>query len=339
MDPNRFRVANKESSTRTNKPEKSCIAGSEFNSRPLDICSGALKNEFCSFLLKKRNSMADFDQEAGKQNMLIGLEKIREKIPLLDSDRFSKEVFDQCGVFVIRGAIPAETIARWQSAWNRFYAEQLEAERNVNRFNPVSVDETPPAELAAMHQDPDILDVVEQAFGPDIALYNQRFVIKDHRSRGPVFLHSDFPYHRGWPRKASAFVPLSDVSPENGGMYFYPGTNQFGYLGDVGELRPDAVDSDWPVITPVLHPGDFVLMNSCTWHGSGPHVSGPDRILADIIYQPADDPSGISLLRGQWQTELFLSRSTQLFQRSRVTRLKELQTLVDQYVPEELRPR
>ena len=259
----------------------------------------------------------------------VGPEKIRELLPRLDAERFDVDVFRQTGVFVIRQAISMDTIHEWQRVWEQFYGTDLGGNRSVNKFNPVAVDETPPPELAAMHRNPQLLDVIEQAFGPDIGLYNQRFVIKDYQSRGPVFLHSDFPYHLGWPNKASAFVPLSIVTPENGGMTFYPGTNQFGYLGDAGELNPEVLDKDWPVICPSLNPGDFVLMNSCTWHSSGPHVSGPDRVLADIIYQPADDPSSIDLLRGRWQTEIFLKRRPDLFLRSRVTRLKELQSRVD----------
>jgi len=234
------------------------------------------------------------------------------------------------GIFVVRNAIPPGVVDLWRNTWNDFCATELSTGRKVNRFNPVALDEEPPPILANMHRHPSLLDVVEQAFGPDIALYNQRFVVKDQHSRGSVFLHQDFPYHLGWPTKASLFVPLSVVSPDNGGMVFYPGTHQYGYLGDAGEIDPSILDPNWPACSPSLEPGDVVLMNSLTWHGSGPHVRGPDRVLADIIYQPADDPSGIALLRGQWRTEIFLDRrNAHLFVRSRVSRLVELQRELD----------
>ncbi len=115
-------------------------------------------------------------------------------------------------------------------------------------------------------------------------------------------------------------------------MVFYPGTHQFGYLEDAGEINPSRFwTPDWPTVSPSLDPGDLVVMNSMTWHGSGPHVSGPDRVLVDIIYQPADDPSGIALLRGNWRTEIFLDRrSAGIFTRSRVSRLIELQRELDE---------
>jgi len=260
----------------------------------------------------------------------IGVRALHALLPDLDSDEFSAELFHTAGVCVLRGAIPSETIASWQAAWNDFYGVDLSGGRKVNRFNPVAVDEQPPPPLSDMHRHPALLDVAEQVFGPDIALYNQRFVIKDQHSRGPVFLHQDFPYHLGWPNKASAFVPLSPMNPDNGGMVFYPGTHQYGYLGDAGEINLAVLDTDWPSYSPSVEPGDIVLMHSLMWHRSEPHVSGPDRVLADIIYQPADDPSGIALLRGNWRTEIFLDRrDARIFLRSRVTRLAELQREVD----------
>ena len=262
----------------------------------------------------------------------IGIPKIRELLPRIDSKVFSSDVFFLTGLFILRDAIPHEVVELWRTTWNDFYDAELSAGRIVNRFNPVAVDESAPPILAGMHQHPALLDVIELAFGPDIALYNQRFVIKDQHSRGPVCLHQDFPYHIGWPTKASAFVPLSAVSPENGGMVFYPGTHQFGYLGDAGEINPSTLDADWPTVSPTLAPGDIVLMHSSTWHQSGPHVSGPDRVMADIIYQPADDPSGIALLRGKWRTEVFLDRKTaKIFMRSRVSRLMDMQRELDEF--------
>jgi hypothetical protein len=264
----------------------------------------------------------------------IGADKIRELLPKVDAEVFSPEVFDQTGVFVVRKAIAADTICLWQSAWADFYASELSSGRNVDKFNPVALRESLPPVLAAIHQHTSLLDIAEQAFGPDIGLYNQRFVIKDQYSRDSVFLHHDSPYHRGWPNKASAFVPLSQVTPENGGFVFYPGTHQFGYLGDAGEINHDILDPAWPTISPSLQPGDVALMNSLTWHRSGPHISGPDRILADIIYQPANDPSSNALLRGEWRTEIFLNQSSlanrDIFRRSRTSRLTELQMRLDQ---------
>jgi hypothetical protein len=261
----------------------------------------------------------------------IGVPSLNALLPKIDSALFDPEVFAQTGLFVIRQAIQAKELALWRTEWDFFYSTELASGENVSRFNPVSIDLALPPLLQAIHKSPSLLDIVEKVFGPDLALYNQRFVIKDRYRLGDIFLHSDFPYHYGWPDKASAFLALSPVNRDNGGMYFYPGTQQFGYLADTGELDADVLPRGWPVVSPMLDAGDVVLMHSATWHGSHPFSHGPDRVLVDIIYQPADDPSSSALLRGQWQTELRIDKDMKkrLYKRSRVTRLVELQKKLD----------
>ena len=129
------------------------------------------------------------------------------------------------------------------------------------------------------------------------------------------------------PDKASFFVPLSYAGKKNGGMTFYPGTHKYGYLGDAGAINPENFNEIWKEVTPELEPGDFVIMNSLLWHFSGPNEVGIDRILADIIYQPANDPSGKELLRGEWKTDIFLNRAQnpkEFFKWSRVSKIVDL---------------
>ncbi len=250
--------------------------------------------------------------------------------PKCIASTFDKGVYGQAGVFVLRDAFPEEEVARWTAEWSRFRREQLSV-RNVSRFNPVAVGEEPSEELRTIYRSSSLLDVAEQIFGPDIALYNFRFVIKDEHARAAVFKHQDICYHVGQTSRASFFVPLSRVNVKNGGMRFYLGTNHFGYLGDAGELSDDLIASDWPTLSPDLKPGDLAIMDSFTWHDSAPHVEGEDRVMADIHLQPAGDPSGIELLRGRDTAQYRLPREMRerLFKNSRVTRLRALQAEVD----------
>jgi Phytanoyl-CoA dioxygenase (PhyH) len=259
--------------------------------------------------------------------------RIRGLVSQLDSTEFSVDIYKQTGVFVVRKAIPARWIGAWQEAWREFYAESLAADRNVNPFNPVVVNEAVPPVLAAIHRCPDLLDIMERIY-PDLGLYMQRFLLKDRKSRTPVFLHHDFGYDCGWPEKTAAFIPLSPTDADNGSLVFYPGTHLFGYLGDVGEFDPDIIDPDWPAICPALEPGDIALMHECTWHASPPYVHGPDRVLVQVTYQPANDPSSAALLRGNWRTEFrFGELREKFFKRSRASRLRELQAEVDRLNP------
>lgn len=261
----------------------------------------------------------------------IGPEQLLPLMTELDAKSFSPEIFRKTGVFVIRQVITQLHLKSWIEAWDDFYQKELSGGRRINRFNPVSVEGDMPPILSNIHKSEELLNIAEQAFGPDLALYYQRFVLKDKYRKGEVFIHNDFPYQFGWPKKASAFVALSSIDSRNGKLFFYPGTHQFGYLSDAGELDPRVLGEDWPVISPDLAPGDVVLMDSSIWHGSYPYVDGNDRIFVDIIYQPADDPTGISLLRGKWQTEIFIDQDkTKIFKRSRASRMVEMQKKIDQ---------
>jgi len=255
---------------------------------------------------------------------------IRELLPLADGPELSLDVYREVGFFVVRNVIPEDQVKEWQSAWNRLHMDQLK-DREVDVWNPVMVHEKLPPVLAEIHKCPQVLDLMQQVY-PDLALYMQRFVIKDHNSRGPVFVHQDFPYDYGWPEKTTTFIPLSVSNTTNGGISFYPGTHHFGYLGDVGEIDTSMIRDDWPLVTPDLKPGDIALAHTCTWHCSPPHEGGPDRILVQSTFQPSSDPSSTSLLRGEWKTRFRLGGKIprdKFFIRCRSSRIRELQAQVD----------
>lgn len=231
--------------------------------------------------------------------------------------------FEQNGYLICRNVVGRNEV----NAWMALYGFLTLGGRKVE-YNPVAVNE-PHLEplLAIIAAYPAILDCVQSVFGPDIALYNKRFVVKDQHSRGEVFLHQDTPYHVGNMRKLSAFVALSPMNESNGGMFLYRTSHQFGYLGDAGELDSTVLPPECWFGSPILNPGDVLLMHSACWHGSSEHIAGPDRILADIIYAPADDPGCDELMRGKWlpRVRLTADMREKMFKRSRSSRLAGLQ--------------
>ena len=128
---------------------------------------------------------------------------IRDQIPKADSENLSLEVLSETGFFVVRRVIPEDKIRDWQQEWDRFYSSTLANKRDVDPYNPVDVAEKGPPKLAEIHKCPELLDVMQLVY-PDLALFKQRFVIKDHYSRTPVFVHQDFPYDYGWPDRPIA---------------------------------------------------------------------------------------------------------------------------------------
>jgi ectoine hydroxylase-related dioxygenase (phytanoyl-CoA dioxygenase family) len=241
-----------------------------------------------------------------------------------DSDSFNKDVYNNTGVFIVRNAIPNSVITEWQSVWQEFYDTKLSDGRDIHKANPVALKEQLPVQLANMYKNEVLISFAKQIHGENLALYNHRFVIKDKYSLDGVFLHQDSCYHLGNLNKCSFFVPLTEANESNGGLSFYIGSHKCGYLGDAGEINPDSFPFKFEKITPSINPGDFIIMNSHTWHESGPNISQKNRILADIHYQPSDDPTGKELLSGKWLTDIHYSMEdpTKYFKNSRILKLK-----------------
>jgi ectoine hydroxylase-related dioxygenase (phytanoyl-CoA dioxygenase family) len=242
----------------------------------------------------------------------------------IDSTTFNNDIFQETGVFVLRNVVPKDIITGWQQEWETFYNEKLEDNRDVHQANPVALKEQLPESLANMYKEPCLLDIAKIIHGESVALYNHRFVIKDKFSLKEVFLHQDSCYHLGFLNKCSFFVPLSYSGPSNGSLSFHLGSHKYGYLGDAGEINRDAFDIKWPIVTPELYPGDIAIMNSSVWHESGPSDGKINRIVADIHYQPANDPTGKELLSGEWLTDFHYSMEdpTKYFKSSRILKLK-----------------
>jgi len=246
---------------------------------------------------------------------------------IYENECFKKEVYDELGVFVVKQALPSKIVQDWQDEWHGFYNQTLATGRDIHKANPVALKEQLPPQLAVMYRNETLVDLAKQVHGESVALYNHRFVIKDQFSLDKVFLHQDSCYHLGYLNKCSFFVPLSAVNEANGGLSFYLRSHKCGYLGDAGEINPAGFAMQFEKITPSLAPGDVVIMNSHTWHESGPNVSKIDRILADIHYQPSNDPTGKELLSGEWKTDFWYSMEdpTKYFVNSRIIKLRNSQ--------------
>lgn len=242
----------------------------------------------------------------------------------IESPIFNKKAYNKYGVYIVRNVIPENLVKEWQSEWDDFYKNNLSKGRDVHKANPVALKEQLPSKLSKMYRNEILINLAKQVHGDNIALYNHRFVIKDKFSLDKVFLHQDSCYHLGYLNKCSFFVPLSISNESNGGLSFYLGSHKCGFLGDAGEINTEGFEIKFKKITPEVNPGDVIIMNSHTWHESGPNISKIDRILADIHYQPSDDPTGKELLSGKWETDFWYSMEdpTKYFKNSRILKIK-----------------
>lgn len=217
-----------------------------------------------------------------------------------------KDDFDRDGFVLVRGACESSAVM-WADFWKIHY----DPDRDL-RWNKVECVGPFPYPLNLIPDHPRLLEAARDLLYCRPAVYNFRLLVKDARSSGPVFVHNDIGYHIGSAPKLSAFVALSEVNEGNGGLRFWPGTHRYGYLGDVGELNPSVLAPAVQPVCPTLKRGDAIFMHSALWHDSPARVSGPVRVLADVIYERDDEPSRLLPRDG-------------LFVRSRVTRIQELE--------------
>jgi hypothetical protein len=220
---------------------------------------------------------------------------------------------DRDGVVVLRNVLNPEL-------WSHVPLER----KSIDRFNPVASDY--PSSLPHLCVEKNLIDIAVQFIGFNIGIYHQRLLIKDKHACGAVPLHQDAPYHRGFWNKVVCFVALSECTEANGKLVFYKGSNKLGSLGDVGEVARHVAEP-FERYSPDLSPGDIVLMNPFLLHESGPRQpDAPDRVMADIIYQDAYDPSTIEVVRGEGGT---LRSPADPFVSSRSMKIRELQKRID----------
>jgi hypothetical protein len=145
----------------------------------------------------------------------------------------------------------------------------------------------------ALHQ------AVRTVLGPDVCVLVGRVLIKDKTFSGAIEAHQDWPYFGGDTRKLNAFIPLTRCRRENGMMVFYEGSH------GLGPVERGAIDVDrYPEFEPVcphLEVGDILFADFLSWHCSVPAVEDEDRILLQVVFQPAADRSSSTLFEREWR--------------------------------------
>jgi hypothetical protein len=150
----------------------------------------------------------------------------------------------------------------------------------------------------------------------NIALYMNRILVKDRTWSEQVEVHQDMPYFHGGIEKISFFLPLTPQSPRrNGGMVFLKGSHLY------GQIQPGTIMlKNFPPLeefAPDLDIGDLLIVNFLNWHFSPKSIEPTDRMIMQVVYQPATDGSygGIglgvaepTLVCGKWETKHYTCR-------------------------------
>ena len=146
-------------------------------------------------------------------------------------------------------------------------------------------------------RDSRILDAVEDILGPDILAWGTNFFIKDPGDDAYISWHQDSTY---WglsrPDVVTAWIALSDVTPENGAMRMLPGSHLLDQLPHVDtfaehnlltrgqEVQVEVDESK--TVDVALRPGEMSLHHVRIVHGSGPNRGDDRRIALAIRYVP-----------------------------------------------------
>ena len=144
---------------------------------------------------------------------------------------------------------------------------------------------------------PEILDMVEQVLGMDIALWNSSFFAKPARIGTKTPWHQDGEY---WPIRplatCSVWIAIDASMPENGCLRVIPGShrslklaphqqNDAEGLALNQELEKDQFDES-EAVDIVLEPGQISLHDVYLYHGSEANKSDKSRRGMTLRYMP-----------------------------------------------------
>lgn len=205
------------------------------------------------------------------------------------------------GFLVPEYRLPADALDRLRGATDR-----LVADRPDLVDHPIIGPHLPGGGLHGLHTDstfldvathPGLLDAIEQLTGPDLILWNALLFYK-RAEAGP-----SVPWHRdgfGYPidpiATTSVWIAVTDSTTANGCLRVIPGshrTTDFGSHDSTprdgemfsGSLDPAAFD-DTTAVDVVLEPGQMVIFDVFTIHGSQPNNGTRPRAGYACRYMP-----------------------------------------------------
>jgi len=146
---------------------------------------------------------------------------------------------------------------------------------------------------------PRVLDAVESVLGPNILVWSTQWFPKFPGDKAFVSWHQDATYWGLHPLNVTtAWIALSESTPQNGCMRVVPGTHKtpqlpqretYGQDNMLSRGQEIAVDVDEAqAVDLALRPGEFSLHHVAIVHGSGPNISDVPRIGLAVRYVSPD---------------------------------------------------
>ena len=150
--------------------------------------------------------------------------------------------------------------------------------------------------MAEIALEPSVLDAVESILGHDLVVWSSELFMKPAGSDKIVSWHQDLTYwgFGGIDDQVTAWIALSDVTPQSGCMRFVPGSHKQEIVPHSDTFAADnmlsrgqeiAVDvNEDEAVDIILKPGQMSLHHGRIFHASGPNTSEDRRIGVAIRY-------------------------------------------------------
>jgi len=151
----------------------------------------------------------------------------------------------------------------------------------------------------ALAEDPRIVDVLRAIMPDGVMFLNDKIVFKKSDKAFATPYHIDYFYWQGTRAKLSVWIPLDDVSAENGALTVIPGSHKKEWKSVKGGVAGDffnVVDGkgwqDSEVVVCSVVRGSAVIFSDRLVHGSTVNTAKKDRYVVISTYQApgADEP-------------------------------------------------
>jgi ectoine hydroxylase-related dioxygenase (phytanoyl-CoA dioxygenase family) len=122
-------------------------------------------------------------------------------------------------------------------------------------------------------------------------LLHDHVIAKPARASNTVPWHQDYPY---WPvdtaEGLSCWCPLEDVGPEGGCLEVIDGSHRWGESPPVDFIADDhsALNARADLVRLPVSAGSMVVLNSLTWHRTGPNTDAGRRRVYITLWLPPD---------------------------------------------------
>jgi len=146
-------------------------------------------------------------------------------------------------------------------------------------------------------KDQRLVDCVSPFLGLDLVMYRSLSVFKPKEHKSSVGWHQDMSYWTGQKEKISVWIPLDNVTSENGALHFISNSHTK-LIDDVEKQNeifslviPDKYIDQSKETVLETEVGDVVIFDSQVTHRSGANKTGQDRYALVFTYQPSSDRS------------------------------------------------